>query len=71
MIQRLSRREKITYATLILNVMLVVFLNLRGEKAAEIALILAGVDAPVVWYLQKESTNPSKRDYDEDTTIQR
>lgn len=60
MIQRLSRREKISYATLILNVMLVVFLNLRGEKAAEIALILAGVDAPVVWYLQKETDRKSE-----------
>ena len=56
----LSRREKITYATLILNVMLVVFLSLRGEKATEIALILAAVDAPVVWYLQKETDRKSE-----------
>ncbi len=55
----ISRREKITYATLILNVGFSVFAILMHVPPLEIAVLLGAIDAVVAWYLKMETDRKS------------
>lgn len=55
-----SKREIITYITLFCNVAFAVFSLLIKIPPLEIATLLAAIDVPVMWYLQKETERKSE-----------
>lgn len=57
-----SKRERIAYALLFCNMVLVFYLTEKGMNAFEQAALIGAVGAGIGWYMQKETERKSTKE---------